>query len=234
MVVATAGTTSAGAIDPVAAIADVSAAAGLWLHVDAAWGGGAALIPELRPVLDGIERADSITFDPHKLLSVPMCAGLYLTPHRDILQRTFGVGATYLPGAGDQLNPYMHSMQWSRRFTGLKVLLSLAVAGWDAYAAVLRHQLAMGDLLRTMLGDSGWRIVNESVLPLVCFADPGGADPDTIVRAVNASGRARIFSTTIPPGRRVVRACITNYRTGPEDLEVLTESLQHARSQQDA
>jgi glutamate/tyrosine decarboxylase-like PLP-dependent enzyme len=230
MVVATAGTTSAGAIDPLAATADVAAAESLWLHVDAAWGGGAALVPEVRPCLAGIERADSITFDPHKLLSVPMGAGLYLCRHRDVLQPTFQVGATYLPG--DQLDPYLRSMQWSRRFTGLKVLLSLAVAGWDGYAAALRHQLTMGNLLRTKLQRAGWQVVNDTVLPLVCFVDPGGADPDVIVRAVNASGRARVFSTTIPPGRRVVRACITNHRTAPEDLDVLIDSLRLARSQQ--
>jgi glutamate/tyrosine decarboxylase-like PLP-dependent enzyme len=230
MVVATAGTTGAGAVDPIAAIADVAVAEGLWLHADAAWGGGAALVPELRSLLAGIERADSITFDPHKLLSVPMGAGLYLTCHSDVLERTFHVGAPYLPATGELVNPYSRSMQWSRRFVGLKVLLSLAVAGWEGYAAVLRHQVAMGELLRAKLRQAGWQIVNESVLPLVCFVDPTSADPEVIVQAVNTSGRARIFTTTIPPGRQVIRACITNHRTQPEDLDALIESLEVARS----
>ena len=229
MVVATAGTTSAGAIDPLSAVADVAAAEGLWLHVDAAWGGGAALVPELRPALAGIERADSITFDPHKLLSVPMGAGLYLTRHADVLEATFHVSASYVPGSGELVNPYTHSLQWSRRFIGLKVLLSLAVAGWEGYATVLRHQVAMGDLLRDRLQRAGWQVVNETALPLVCFLDGAMADPDAIVDAVNASGRARIFGATIPPERRVIRAAITNHRTGPDDVAALIEALELAR-----
>jgi glutamate/tyrosine decarboxylase-like PLP-dependent enzyme len=230
LVVATAGTTSAGAIDPLSAVADVAADEQLWLHVDAAWGGGAALVPELRPALAGIERADSITFDPHKLLSVPMGAGLYLTRHPDVLDATFHVSASYVPTAGGRENPFSHSLQWSRRFIGLKVLLALAVAGWDGFAAVLRGQVAMGDLLRDRLGNAGWQVMNETVLPLVCFVDPGGADVNEIVDAVNTSGRARIFSETIPPGQTVIRAAITNYRTAPEDVDALVAALDDART----
>jgi glutamate/tyrosine decarboxylase-like PLP-dependent enzyme len=229
MVVATAGTTSAGVIDPLTAIAEVATAESLWLHVDAAWGGGAVLVPELRPLFAGLERADSITFDPHKLLSVPMGAGLYLTRHTDVLEATFHVSASYVPGSGELVNPYTHSLQWSRRFIGLKVLLSLAVAGWEGYETVLRHQVAMGDLLRDRLQGAGWEIVNETVLPLVCFVDAAGADPDAIVDAVNATGRARIFGTTLPPAQRVIRAAITNSRTGPHDIEALIDALDLAR-----
>jgi glutamate/tyrosine decarboxylase-like PLP-dependent enzyme len=229
LVVATAGTTSAGAIDPLEAVAQIAAAENLWLHVDAAWGGAAALVPELRSVLAGIERADSITFDPHKLLSVPMGAGLYLTRHAEVLNATFHISASYVPGTGDFVNPYTHSMQWSRRFIGLKVLLTLAVSGWDGYATVLRRQVAMGDMLRDRLREAGWLTVNETALPLICFTDTQGADPDAIVEAVNASGRARIFSATIPPERRVVRAAITNHQTDAEDIETLLAALNDAR-----
>src|SRR3954466_11651150 len=97
MVVATAGTTNAGAIDAIDSIAEVAAGERLWLHVDAAWGGAAALVPEMRPLLEGIGRADSITFDPHKWLSIPRGSGLYLTRHPDILGRTFGVEPAYMP-----------------------------------------------------------------------------------------------------------------------------------------
>jgi glutamate/tyrosine decarboxylase-like PLP-dependent enzyme len=230
MVIATAGTTSAGAIDPLAAVADVAAAERLWLHVDAAWGGGAAFVRELRPALAGIEHADSITFDPHKLLSVPLGAGLYLTRHADVLEATFHVSASYVPGGGALVDPYAHSLQWSRRFIGLKVLLALAVAGWDGYVAVLRQQLAMGELLRARLPEAGWQVVNETPLPLVCFVDAdGAAAPDAIVEAVNASGRARIFTTTLPPDRRVIRAAITNFATGSEDIDALIDALDYAR-----
>jgi glutamate/tyrosine decarboxylase-like PLP-dependent enzyme len=229
MIVATAGTTSAGVIDPLAAIAEIAAAERLWLHVDAAWGGGAALVPSLRPIFKGLELADSITFDPHKLLSVPMGAGLYLTRHSDVLDATFHVSASYVPGSGELVNPYTHSLQWSRRFIGLKVLLSLAVVGWKGYATVLQHQVAMGELLRELLRDAGWEIMNDTVLPLVCFVDGAGADPDAIVHAVNQTGRARIFGATLPPHQRVIRAAITNWRTAPEDIEALIEALDLAR-----
>ena len=229
LVVATAGTTSAGMIDPLAAIADVAVAESLWFHVDAAWGGGAAFVPELRPVFEGIERADSITFDPHKLLSVPMGAGLFLTRHPGVLEQTFHVSASYVPGTGELVNPYSHSMQWSRRFIGLKVLLALAVAGWDGYASVLRHQVAMGDLLRERLRGAGWRIVNGTRLPLVCFVDPEGADSEAIVDAVNATGRARIFTTMLPRLGPVIRVAITNHQTSPDDVQALVEGLNEAR-----
>lgn len=166
-IAATAGTTNAGAVDP---IAEVARRERLWLHVDAAWGGAAALCPELRSLLAGIGRSDSITFDAHKWLSVPMGAGMFLTREAGILRRTFQVaGAAYMPPPHrpDCADPYAHSMQWSRRFAGLKVFLSLLVAGWDGYAAAIREQVALGRRLR----EAGFAVVNETELPVVCFVD---------------------------------------------------------------
>ena len=151
LVVATAGTTNAGVVDPLPEIAQVAAREGIWYHVDAAWGGAAALVPELRPLLDGIASADSITFDAHKWLSVPMGAGVYLTRHIEILHRTFRTQTAYMPreAAGlDVVDPHLHSIQWSRRFTGLKVFLSLLVAGRAGYEHVIRRQTELGELLR--------------------------------------------------------------------------------------
>jgi glutamate/tyrosine decarboxylase-like PLP-dependent enzyme len=232
LVAATAGTTNAGAIDPLRHCGHIASRFGLWFHVDAAWGGAAAFVPELRPLLEGIEEADSITFDAHKWLSVPMGAGIYLTRHRDILDRTFGLHTAYMPreAAGlDVVDPHQHTMQWSRRFIGLKVFLSLAVAGEQGYARALRHQTAMGDLLRNMLARVGWRIENESPLPVVCFTDPGGADPHRIAMRVTGSGEAWISTTVLAGSKTVLRACITNYRTTPEDISALIQTLERAR-----
>jgi glutamate/tyrosine decarboxylase-like PLP-dependent enzyme len=232
LVAATVGTTSAGAIDPLRPCGHIARRYGLWFHVDAAWGGAAAFVPELRPLLDGIEDADSITFDAHKWLSVPMGAGIFLTRHRDILDRTFRLRTAYMPreAAGlDVTDPHQHTVQWSRRFIGLKVFLSLAVAGEQGYANALRHQTAMGDLLRTMLARAGWSIENESPLPVVCFTDPGGADPHRIAMLVVASGEAWISTTVLAGSKTVLRACITNYRTTPEDISALIETLGRAR-----
>jgi glutamate/tyrosine decarboxylase-like PLP-dependent enzyme len=180
LLVATCGTTGAGAIDPLPELATICGEFGLWLHADAAWGGGLALVPEHRPLLAGIERADSITFDTHKWMSVPMGAGLFLTRHLDALSQTFGIETSYMPKEGRQLDvtdPYVHSIQWSRRFIGLKVFLSLAVAGWEGYAESIRHQFRMGDALREGLVAAGWELANQTTLPLVCFRDSAGADP---------------------------------------------------------
>ncbi|MGH9466521.1 MAG: pyridoxal phosphate-dependent decarboxylase family protein [Terriglobales bacterium] len=241
LVVATLGTTGTGVLDRVAELAELAEREHLWLHADAAWGGMAAIVPELRPAIEGIERADSITFDAHKSLSVPMGAGMLLTRHRDILERTFRVNEDYMPrdAAGLReagVDPFAHSMQWSRRFIGLKLFLSLAVAGWDGYAAVLRHQTSMGHLLREEATAAGWRIVNETPLPLVCLAAPG-PDGDTprvvepIARAAVASGQVWVSVAALPRGRAAIRCCITNYRTGPQDVAALVQSLNQARGQ---
>jgi glutamate/tyrosine decarboxylase-like PLP-dependent enzyme len=239
LLIATAGTTSAGVIDSLDELADVARAEGLWYHIDAAWGGAAMLVPELRPALAGIERADSITFDAHKWLSVPMAAGMYLTRHPDILEGTFGTATAYMPATGTQApvhDPYSHSMQWSRRFIGLKVFLSLAVAGWDGYAKALRHQTAMGDLLRRQLATHRWRVVNDTPLPTICFVDDqyqgdrADVHIEAIARRVLDSGAAWISTTKIGTGRTVLRACITNYLTGSDDIAALVQALNTARS----
>jgi glutamate/tyrosine decarboxylase-like PLP-dependent enzyme len=237
LVIATAGTTGAGAIDPIPDIARIAHETGAWFHVDAAWGGAAALVPELRPLLQGTEHADSITFDAHKFLSVSMGAGLYLTRHRDILTRTFATHTAYMPKEGERLqavDPFSHSLQWSRRFTGLKLFLSLAVAGWEGYAATIRHQVAMGDLLRTKLKENGWKIVNDTLLPLACFTDASHAwDLAQCQRCANAvieSGQAWISTIQIGKNKQpALRACITSFRTEPHHLETLLAALHNAR-----
>lgn len=237
MVVGTVGTTSAGVIDPLPAIAETANAEKLWFHVDAAWGGAAMLVEELRPALGGIERADSITFDAHKWLSVPMGAGLYLTRHTGILEATFSTAASYMPRESREFgvhDPYNHSMQWSRRFIGLKVFLSLAVAGWEGYAAAVRHQTAMGALMRQELEASNWKVVNRTPLPVACFVDAmteaGEASYlEEIARSVVTSGKAWISTTIIGRERAVLRACVTNYRTQAEDVRALIEALNDAR-----
>ncbi|MDQ3803205.1 MAG: pyridoxal-dependent decarboxylase [Acidobacteriota bacterium] len=239
LVVATAATTSAGAVDPLRESAETAAREGLWLHVDAAWGGAAVLVPELRRLLDGIELADSITFDPHKWLSVPRGAGLYLTRHPEILGRTFHVSTAYMPllnSAGpDVANPFMRSMQWSRRFTGLKLFLTLAVAGWEGYAEVIRRHVAVADDLREKLEASGWRVVNDPALAVVCFVDraPRRGASAAYLQAVRdevvSSGRAWVSVTRLAGDRTVIRACVTNYRTGEREVDALVSALNAAR-----
>ena len=240
MLVATAGTTSAGAIDPIPELEAIAREEGMWFHVDAAWGGAVAIVPELSQLLVGMEKADSITFDAHKFLSVPMAAGMYLTRHSTILQETCGIATAYMPLDAEGLDvtdPFVHSMQWSRRFTGLKVFLTLAVAGWEGYVDTIRHQTAMGELLRSELQSAGWRIVNQTPLPVVCFVDEireNGATPEflkAVARRVVQSGEVWC-STTVVNGVTVLRACITHYGTQAEDVQALVRVLGEARNQQ--
>lgn len=237
-VVATAGTTNAGTIDDLAGVAEIAERENLWFHVDAAWGGAAVFAPELKTALYGIERADSITFDAHKWLSVPMGAGIFLSQHPEILGRACRVATDYMPrdaGSLGVVDPFVHSMQWSRRFIGLKVFLSLAVAGWQGYADAILHQTAMGDLLRSELKRCDWEIINQTPLPTVCFRDgkfSGNSEGDylnAIADELISSGEAWISTTRLSGTIPVLRACITNYRTSERDVEHLVSSLCRTR-----
>jgi glutamate/tyrosine decarboxylase-like PLP-dependent enzyme len=237
LVVGTAGTTNAAAIDPLATIADIAVRENLWFHADAAWGGAAALVPELRPLLAGIERADSITLDAHKWLSVPMGAGILLTRHPQILGRTFHISAAYVPPKADGtgFDAYEHSLHWSRRFIGLKIFMSLAVAGWEGYAETLRQMTQIGKQLRRELEASDWDVMNSTDLPICCFQDrrsPDGRSADyldAIAHEVVSSGDAWISTTRVRGDVPVLRACITSYRTNFDDLRMMVSALNAAR-----
>lgn len=167
---------------------------------------------------------------------------MFLTRHPEILSQTFRVEAPYMPPEEDvdsrAADPYTHSVQWSRRFIGLKVFLSLGAAGWSGYAETLRHQAEMGDYLREMLTTSGWEVVNNTALPLVCFVDAVHANGressylNAVARHILSSGRAWISTTSIGSGISVLRACITNYRTQAEDIDALVLYLEEARRDQ--
>ncbi|MDX1502739.1 MAG: aminotransferase class V-fold PLP-dependent enzyme [Thermoanaerobaculia bacterium] len=242
LVVATAGATASGVVDPLAEVAQVAAEEELWMHVDAAWGGGAALVPEQAGLLEGIARADSITFDAHKMLSVPMGAGIFLTRH-SILERIFGVSASYMPisTAGEEggPEPWSSSLQWSRRFIGLKLFLTLAVAGWEGYAATLRRQIAMGDRLRQALAAQSWRVVNETPLPVVCFVD--GSSPEgsrserleAIAGEVVNGGEAWLSTVRLGSLGPALRAAVCSFRTGEREVDALVAALGRARQRLD-
>jgi glutamate/tyrosine decarboxylase-like PLP-dependent enzyme len=240
LLIGTIGTTSCGAIDPLDELYKIAKEKKLWFHVDAAWGGAIGILPEFKAEIEGLSNADSITFDAHKWLSVPMGAGMFLTSHPEIMQQAFGIETAYMPvkNSSTVINPFHHSIQWSRRFIGLKLFLSLSVAGWDGYREVLRHMLQMGEYLKERLKEEGWHILNDSILPVVCFADnthPGKDDlkrMDTICAEVINSGFGWISTTVLNGNVSVLRACITNYRTEREDIDKLIESLGIARNNQ--
>jgi glutamate/tyrosine decarboxylase-like PLP-dependent enzyme len=165
-----------------------------------------------------------------------MGAGIFLTRHRDALSKIFSVSTAYMPKEGERLevvDPYIHSLQWSRRFIGLKLFMTLATTGWDGYASILRHQSEMGDLLRDRLTASDWTIVNKTKLPVVCFT-PSSEEWDMamhqrVSNAVVESGRAWISTVVLDGKKPALRACITNFRTGPEHIEILLKALSNVR-----
>ena len=233
-VVATAGTTAAGVIDPLPAVAEVASGEGAWLHVDAAWGGAAALSPRLRPALEGIERADSVTWDAHKWLQVPMGTGMFFCRHPAAVARAFAVATGYMPAAAELgQDPFTSSVQWSRRALGLKVLLALAELSLEGWGALVGRMADLGDALRARLRGTGWQTVNETPLPVVCatHADLRGAKESigAVVREVQRRGRAWVSEVVLAGNQRAVRMCITSFRTTEGDLDTVVEELERAR-----
>ena len=231
LVVGTLGTTGAGVIDPLPALADVAARAGAWFHVDAAYGGAVALVPRLSPALDGIRAADSVTWDAHKGLSVPMGAGMVFCSDAEALRRAFAVTTTYMPSAAAD-EPYAATIQWSRRAIGLKVLFALAETGLAGAGALFERQVRMGDALRERLLARGFRLLNATPLPVVCFThralDAGSVTTAAVVEQVVGRGRAWISEVVLNGQQRALRACITSFHTAEADLDVLLEELERA------
>jgi len=232
MVVGTCGTTTAGVIDPLAELGLFCSAAGLWFHVDAAWGGGAIISPILRGYLAGIDSADSITCDAHKWFSVPVGCGMFFCRHPESVSRAFRAQNAYMlgPGDDDTFDPYTHSVQWSRRFMGLKLFMSLAQHGGSGHAKMIERQTRLGDLLRESLLSSGWKILNSTPLPVVCFSRDG-----LDVRAFLASIRERQIawmSEADISGTPVIRACITSYKTTERDVLWIVEEMNRLISEE--
>jgi glutamate/tyrosine decarboxylase-like PLP-dependent enzyme len=231
MVIGNAGTTAAGVIDPLTEIGSFCNQAGLWFHADAAWGGAAVVSPSLRRHLAGTELADSITCDAHKWFSVPMGAGMFFCRHRDSVAQAFRSDVTYMPGktagqigdAAVTFDPLTHSAQWSRRFIGLKLFMSLAERGEAGYAAMIEHQARMGNLLRELLAASGWRIVNSTPLPVICFTRDGLA-PTALLAAMRERQIAWMSEANLG-GVQVMRACITSFRTTASDIEQVVAEM---------
>lgn len=231
LISATAGTTSAGMVDPLESCARIAEEHGVWYHVDAAWGGAALCSDRLRGALAGLELADSVTIDAHKWFATTMGCGMFITRHPPVLQDAFGVGADFMPSTASSIDPYLNTVQWSRRFMGLRLFLSLAAAGWAGYGAHVERSVDLIAHLRQKLAALGWSVVNDSKLAVLCVMPPAGAPPiREIVRRLLASGRAWAAVAQFE-GRDVLRICATHGETRSEDVEVLVAALQAARHQ---
>lgn len=232
MVVGTAGSTASGSIDDLEAVAGVCHAHGLWFHCDAAWGGAALLSPLTRPHLAGIEQSDSVTWDAHKWLQMPLGAGMFFTRHADLPRVAFATDSPYMPPRHQVGDPYETSMQWSRRGAGIPLLAFMATMGWEGMASMVERMTLLGERLVNRLVAAGFKMVNATPLPVVCFTHPaierGGTTVQSLAQTVDRTGRAWIAPIELPGGLPALRACITNHLTEDRDLDVLIATLQEA------
>ena len=225
LVSATAGTTGGGMVDPLARCAAIAHEASAWYHVDAAWGGAALCSARLRGVLAGIELADSLTIDAHKWFATTMGCGMFITRYPAVLSEAFRVAADFMPSTVTALDPYLNTLQWSRRFMGLKLFLSLAAAGWDGYAEHVERAVEVIAIVKERLVARGWRALNDSQLAVLCVAPPPGSPAiREVVRRVLASGRAWVAVTTFA-GQEAIRICATHGEIAAPDIDALVDSL---------
>jgi len=219
-VVATAGTTGTGAIDPLAQIADVCERQGLWLHVDACYGGAALLLDELRHRFRGIERADSISVDPHKWFFIPIAAALLLVRDASLQHDAFSAGDTcYIPLLGGD-TAFLRGIPTSRRSSGLAVWMGLRAHGLSAVRDAVRRNIELTRLIEQLLGENGFTVLDGGELSVACvrWADsalePEACDllQDRIASEVVASGEAW-FSTMRHAGKKWLRFNMVNLHT---------------------
>ena len=228
MVVATAGTTGGGMVDPLLACADIAQREGLWYHVDAAWGGAALASERLRGLLAGIERADSLIIDAHKWLATTMGCAIFITRRGSLLSEAFHASTSFMPSSLSNVDPYLNSVQWSRRFLGLRLFVALAAAGWEGLGAHVERAVEVVSRIKARLVECGWTIANDSGLAVLdAIPPPALGDVRALVRRVVASGRAWV-APTLFEGRDVVRICATNGETSESDIDALIAVLNEA------
>jgi aromatic-L-amino-acid decarboxylase len=256
LVVGSAGTTNTGAIDPLAELAVACAEQSLWLHVDAAYGGAFVLCPEGRRRLAGIERADSITFDPHKGMFLPYGTGCLLVREGATLRRAHESEAHYLQdleamgGSGAPPSPGEHGPELSRPYRGLRVWLPLMLHGARAFREALAEKLVLTDvfhdgLARQIEAGVPLEIVDAPQLSVVAFrsrrrpAEPLGRWNQrnaAFLGAINGRKRVCLSSTLLPVAdgaAYTLRVCVVSFRTHRDRVEACLEDVERAAREVD-
>jgi aromatic-L-amino-acid/L-tryptophan decarboxylase len=232
-----AGSTNTGSIDDVSALADLAEREDLWLHVDAAYGGAARLSPALAGHVPDLERADSLTIDPHKWFFQPYDIGALLVKRREDLLHTFHREPEYYRVWGPEDEPlhwYQYSLEGTRRFRALKLWLSWKHLGTSGFAALIEHTAELADHLARRCREVGFEVIGPE-LSIVCFRDvpPGLSDAaldehqKRLQRALEVSGRGWVSTTTLR-GRTWLRAGVVNYQSTAADADRVVEVLARA------
>lgn len=238
--VATAGDVNTGAIDPIDEIADVCARAGVWLHIDGSYGALAARSSHVNSAMAGLDRADSMSLDPHKWLYAPLDAGCLLVRDAGALRRAFSEGAGYIDVVADQgmseFAYWDHSPELSRRFRALKIWFMLKIHGAHAIQQAIDSNIAVArHLANTIAASEDFELLAPAPLSIVCFRyrcdlsrRSSGAEADALNRelmvAVQRDGDSYLSNAMID-GRFALRACIVNFRTTTADVERLLETI---------
>jgi len=238
-VVSSAGTTNTGAVDPLSAITDLCAAEALWHHVDGAYGAFFNLCDEGRALLDGLDRADSLTLDPHKGMFLPYGTGALLVRDGAALRAAHEATADYLPAMphpDDFYDPSQHGPDLSRGFPGLRVWLTVKLYGAAAYRAALAEKRALAlDAHRRLAALPGLVIDAAPELSLFAFhvtwpgASPAEEDAATRQLMDRTTARGRVMVTgAVARGRYLGRVCVLSFRTHAEQIDWLVEDVEAA------
>jgi aromatic-L-amino-acid decarboxylase len=227
-VIATAGTTLTGAIDPIEELADVCASRGVWLHVDGAYGLPAAAAPSTRDSFGGLERADSVSLDAHKWLYLPKACGVVLVRDRNHLLAAFSHNEGYLPHEHTEDHAADVTLEYSRPFRALKLWLAFRAHGAAAFRAAVERNLAQARLLvaETARHDDLELLTAEPQLSIVLFrhVPPGDVDLNAhnaaLARELQVDGRVYVAPAEVD-GRVYLRPCFVNYRTTDDDVRAL-------------
>jgi aromatic-L-amino-acid decarboxylase len=235
-VTATVGTTATTSIDPVPAIAGICRRRGLWLHVDAAYGGIAAIVPELRHVVDGCEQADSLVVNPHKWLFTPVDLSAFYCRRPEILRRAFSLAPQYLRGDEDPraVDLAEYGVPLGRRFRALKLWFVLRYFGREGIIASLReHMRLTHEFAARVCQHPDFEMTAPMVLGVVCFRfrPPGVGEPELdrlnrrLLDAVNETGKV-FLSGAVLKGRFSLHLAVGNLRTTHKHIEQVWEIVQ--------
>jgi len=226
LVLATIGTTGMASLDPVPEIAERCAAAGTWLHVDAAYAGSAAILPELQGLFAGWERADSIGVNPHKWLGVPMDCSVLWTRRQEEFRAAFSLVPEFLRSPDDALNLSEVSIPLGRRFRALKLWAVLRCYGRRGLQERLREHLRLAELFESWVrAEPGWEVTAPRHFSLVCFRREGSdADNERLLGSVNDTGEVFLSHTRFAD-RYQLRMAIGNFRTTEEDVRLAWDLL---------
>lgn len=222
IVIATAGTTNTGAVDDIEALADLARRHGMWLHVDGAYGGPAALTERGRALLAGLARADSFVLDPHKWLFQPYNVACLFVRRPGVLERVFAMYPEYLADVGGpQVSLSNRSLELTRRARAFKLWLTFRAYGVAVLGQAIERGIGLAEYAQHVIGaEPGLEVVTPAQIGIVTFASPGATDQAhaAAAAALTASGYAAVSSTVLR-GRTVLRLCTINPKTTTADIE---------------